>query len=372
MPASVIVAAGSTKATFVATSGALTTSQSATVTATSSSVSKVAILALVAPTKPTSLSCAPASLGPNSSSTCTVALSQAAPTGGATMSISSTSQMLSVPASFSVAAGSTLASFAATTAALTSSQSATVSATLSGVSQSAMIKLMTPATPVSLTCSPATLAPKASGSCIVTLSQAAPSGGSPITLSHTNSLLSVPASITVAAGSVSGSFTASAGSVIGSQSATITATLNGVSRIATFGLVAPLGLTDTLSLSSGSAGTDGRASLNVSLTSPAGNEPSAVQWALTYPLSNVISISVAEGSAATAAGKVLSCVAGPESYTCLVSGANTTIMSNGPVAIVNLTMAPGVSNTPISLSESLGSSGAGNVIAIAPSSGVVN
>jgi hypothetical protein len=206
----------------------------------------------------------------------------------------------------------------------------------------------------------------------VTLNQAAPAGGTAIALSNTNSLVKVPTSVTVAAGSVSASFSAAAGDVTGSQSATITATFDSVSRMATIGLVAPLGLTDSLSLSSGSGGTDGQTSLKLNLTSPAGNEPTAIQWTLTYPLSNVISMSVVEGPAASAAGKTLNCVAGAESYTCMLSGSNTTIMSNGPVAVVSLTMAPGASTTPIGLSESLGSSGAGNVIVVAPSGGVVN
>jgi hypothetical protein len=142
--------------------------------------------------------------------------------------------------------------------------------------------------------------------------------------------------------------------------------------MATIGLVAPLGLTDSLSLTSGSAGSDGQASLNLNLTSPAGNEPTAIQWTVTYPLSNVVSLSVAEGPAASAAGKTLNCVAGAESYTCMLSGSNMTIMSNGPVAVVSLTMASGASTTPIGLIESLGSSGAGNVIVVAPAGGAVN
>ncbi len=371
VPASVSVAAGSTTAAFAASSKLLKTGQSATITASLNSVSVTASISLVVPTVPTSLSCAPAILGPNASSTCTVALNQAAPSGGALITLSSTSPTLEVPASFSVAAGSSLASFTASTAAITSSQTVAVIAMLGGAVQSVPIQLVVPTTPASLACTPAILGPKASGSCIVTLNQAAPSGGASIALSNNNSLLTVPTSVTVAAGFVSGSFSAISGPVVGSQSATVTATLGGVSRIATLGLLAPLGLTDALSLSPGSTGTGGQASMNVDLTSPAGNEPAAIQWTVTYPLSNVVSISVAAGPAATAAGKALSCVAGPESYTCLLSGPNTTIISNGPVAVVNMTMATGVSATPIGVSGSEGSSGAGNLIVIAPSGGVV-
>jgi hypothetical protein len=280
--------------------------------------------------------------------------------------------MLSVPASFSVAAGSTLASVTITTASISTSQNATVRATIGSVSQATTVGLVAPTTPTSLACAPGILGPKASGTCVVTFNQAVPAGGAVIAISNTNSLLKVPTSVSSAAGSVSASFTATAGAVTGSQSATITATVGSVSKMATIGLVAPLGLTDSLSLTSGSAGSDGQASLNLNLTSPAGNEPTAIQWTVTYPLSNVVSLSVAEGPAASAAGKTLNCVAGAESYTCMLSGSNMTIMSNGPVAVVSLTMASGASTTPIGLIESLGSSGAGNVIVVAPAGSAVN
>lgn len=142
VPDSVTVAEGSTSATFVASTNALSSSQSATVTATLGSVFTTAAISLVAPLAPTTLICYPVSLGPYSSTNCTLTLNQAAPTGGSSVTVSSSTVLVAVPASFTVAAGSTSATFTATTGALDTSQSATITATAGSVSQSATIGLV--------------------------------------------------------------------------------------------------------------------------------------------------------------------------------------------------------------------------------------
>ena len=54
---------------------------------------------------------------------------------------------------------------------------------------------------------------------------------------------------------------------------------------------AAFGQTDSLTLSSGTAAANGTVSLTLALASPAGNEPAALQWTLTYSVSDVLSIS---------------------------------------------------------------------------------
>src|SRR5438105_2801166 len=78
-----------------------------------------------------------------------------------------------------------------------------------------------------------------------------------------------------------------------------------------------LGQSDTMILSSGTAGTNGTAALNLVLTSSAGSEPAAIQWTLTYSSNAVTALSAVAGSAATGAGKSLTCMAGVGSYTCV-------------------------------------------------------
>ena len=131
------------------------------------------------------------------------------------------------------------------------------------------------------------------------------------------------------------------------------------------------GQTDSLILSSGSAASDGTVSLNLNLTSASGHIPVGVEWTLTYSPSDVTAISVTVGPAATAAGKTLSCSASLGAYTCLASGMNTTAISNGAVAYVDLTIAAGVSATSVGLTNSAGSSTSGRRIPVLPAGGVV-
>ena len=131
------------------------------------------------------------------------------------------------------------------------------------------------------------------------------------------------------------------------------------------------GQTDSLSLSSGTAGSNGGVALSLSLSSPVGNEPTGIEWTVTYPTASVTSIAIAAGPAATSAGKTLSCVPGAGTYTCLLVGENSTIMSNGTAAIVNLIMSAGVTTTPIDIINSTGSSASGNGLVVIPSGGFV-
>jgi len=92
--------------------------------------------------------------------------------------------------------------------------------------------------PTALTCAVASLGSNASSTCTVTLNQAAPTGGSAVTLFSNKVALTVPASVTVAAGSASATFGVTASTLSGCDSAIITATLGGASTGATINLAA--------------------------------------------------------------------------------------------------------------------------------------
>src|ERR1700722_9143852 len=128
---------------------------------------------------------------------------------------------------------------------------------------------------------------------------------------------------------------------------------------------------DSLTLSSGTAASNGSVALNLSLTSPAGSQPTALQWTLTYPPASVVSISVNSGSAITAAGKSLNCFGGSGTFSCVASAMNSAIISNGVVAVVNLTMASGLTSTSIGISQSAAASPAGNGIVLFTTGGIV-
>lgn len=115
----------------------------------------------------------------------------------------------------------------------------------------------------------------------------------------------------------------------------------------------------TLNLSSTSTPAGGAVILNLSLSSPAGSEPSAIQWTMDYPPAALSNVSVVSGSALSSAGKSLQCEPTSGSYTCIGYGLNETIIANGIVAEVTAT--PAASGTiPIGVNTVFAASQAGN------------
>ena len=90
----------------------------------------------------------------------------------------------------------------------------------------------------SLFCSPSSLLPNTTTTFAVTLSGIAPAGGSTVTLFGDNPALTVPDSVTVAAGATSATFYATAGTLSADQAATVTASSGGASRTVSIFLIA--------------------------------------------------------------------------------------------------------------------------------------
>lgn len=99
--------------------------------------------------------------------------------------------------------------------------------------------------------------------------------------------------------------------------------------------------------------------MNLSLSSPAGSEPSALQWTLNFPAGLVTIVTGTPGPAATAAGKTLSCAIDFGTYSCALKGMNSSIISNGIIASFNFALTyPGTSIT-VNMTGSAGSSSLG-------------
>ena len=210
VPASVTVPAGASSANFIATAGSLTTSQSVTVTAALNGTVAAGTLNLVAPTLVSVLTCNPSSVNSGASTTCTVTLTQAAPSGGNAVGLSSNNTSLTAPASVTVPASSTSTTFSATVGAITTNQTAAITATLGGSSQSTTLALIAPVLVSALACNGTNLDAGASSVCTITLSAQAPTGGVTVSISANTSALTVPASVTVPAGSSTANFSATA------------------------------------------------------------------------------------------------------------------------------------------------------------------
>ncbi len=257
VPATVMVAANATSATFTITSKAVSASTSSTITASynGSAAANLSVTSLVV----SSVSLNPATLiGGSANSTATVTLSNPAPAGGVTVALSSgNTSAATVPASVMVAANATSATFTVTSIAVTSSATAVITATYNG-SASATLTVNPAATGLtSLTLNPTSVVGGSANSTgTVTLNGSAPSGGTVVTLGSSNtSAATVPASVTVPANASSATFTVTSLAVGASASVTITATFGGA-KTATLTVTPPASFKPVRINSGGPAYTD--------------------------------------------------------------------------------------------------------------------
>lgn len=246
VPPSVTVAAGSTTATFMVTTGAVAAATTVTISATYAGATKSASLT-VAPAPPPTATLSSLTLNPTSvvggvqSSTGTIRLTGPAPAGGAQVALSSSNPTVaSVPSSVTVVAGATGASFTINTSVVTTSTSVTISANYNAVTKSASLTVTPPPLPTlaSLSLNPSRVVGGVQSSAsTVTLSGPAPPGGAIVALSSSTATASVPSHVTVAAGATKASFIVSTSVVLIPTSSTISASYNHTTRSATLNVL---------------------------------------------------------------------------------------------------------------------------------------
>lgn len=173
-----------------------------------------------------SLSCAPASVtGMGAKASCTMRLTRPAGAAGATAAVSDSHWYVSVPGTVAIPAGASTATFAATVSQVpTVDVSVTVTARLNNVSAASTLQVNMLAVS-SLSCSPSQLPTGATASCTVKLNRVAPTSTVVKIVSGT-ALLTVPAEVTVPAGSAAApQFQIKAGTVTSELSTVVRATL---------------------------------------------------------------------------------------------------------------------------------------------------
>jgi hypothetical protein len=260
VPNSVIVPQFAAAGGFIISTVAVSTQTVVTISVSGGGVTLTADLTLVPmsttppPTTLSTLSLAPSTLNAGASSTGVVTSNQTAPSGGLVVTLSSSNTTVAtVPQSVTIPAGATSASFAVSTSANAATRTATITGTGGGVTQSAVLTSQGPR-PSTLSLNPSTVAGGSSSAGTVTLTQTAPTGGMVVALSSTDTtVLTVPASVTVAAGASSASFTVSTTTGSVDRAAHVVATANGVSQNAaltvTAGTAPPPPATDTVRIS---------------------------------------------------------------------------------------------------------------------------
>ena len=274
LPANVVVLAGQKTASLTVTTSSVAAPASATVTAKYNGGTQTATVTVTPVVLPSlsSLTVSQASVAGGATVVVTVSLGAAAPTGGSSVTLSSSSAAFPAPASIVVPAGQSSASVNVISSGVSASTAVTVTAKYNGGTKTASLTL-TPAVLPSLT-SIAISQAAANGNgaeiLTVTLSAAAPTGGSTVMLSSSNRALTVPAGIVVPAGAKSVSGIVEAAAVTASTTVTLTATYNGGSKTATVTLV-PVVVPTLATLSASPASVKGGtiATLSVALSGPA-------------------------------------------------------------------------------------------------------
>jgi len=233
VPASVLVAANASTATFAVAASLVTSTLSVTLTAGYGGVSKTFVLQLNPAAVPTltisATSIAFGSIGINTATTQSLTLSS---TGNAPVTVSSaalsgagfTSSGATFPLTLNSGQTATLAiQFDPATAGALTGQISIVSNSAGSPSAISLTGTGT-ATLTGLSCASASITGSGTDICTVTLNTPAPAGGFAVNLASNIAAVTTPASITIPARSQTASFFATATSVSTAQTATLTAT----------------------------------------------------------------------------------------------------------------------------------------------------
>jgi PKD repeat protein len=315
---------------------------------------------------PSSLSISPTSVAGGVGATGTVTLSFAAPAGGLPVSLSSNSSAATVPSSVTVAANATTATFSIGSTAVATNTTATITATANGASATGTITVDAPVVSA-LSVSPTTDVGGTASTGTVTLGSAAPTGGTPVSLSSSNtSAATVPSSVTVAAGATTATFTVTTTAVAQNASVTITASANGSSATASLTVDAPVASTLSLNPTSVQGGTSSTGTVTLGSAAPTGGMPVSLSSSNTSAATVPSSVTVAAG--ATTATFTVSTVGVTSTAT-----ATITATANGGSATATITVTAasltGVSISPNSVAGGASSTGTVTLSGPAPSSG---
>ena len=200
-----------------------------------------------------------------------------------------------------------------------------------------------------LNCSPLTINTPGTNSCTVSLNGTAPAGGFPISLSSNNTNLTVPSSVTVAAGQTSNSFTATGAQVSANQSGIVTASAGGVNLTNTISLVAPAQLS-SLACAPSTLGSNASSSCTVTLTKAATSATTVALASnnplLTVPASVVVASGQGSATFTATSGTVSSSQSATVTATLNGQSQPATISLAAAAQLSSLSCSPGTVNAP--------------------------
>lgn len=230
VPGSVVVTAGQTSAKFAVATSGVAAKTIAVITATANATSVTASLTIEPPVL-LSISLMPTAVVGGSASSGTVKLSGPAPATGFVVTLKSDATYVTTAASVTVAKNATTGAFTAKTTPVTKAGSANLTASSGSVSVRAVLTVNPPVV-ATLAFNPAAVNAGSPSTGTITLTGPAPAGGFAVDLFSSSTVVTVPTTVTIKAGSLTGTFTANAGSVTSSTIVTITAKAAGGNAVA--------------------------------------------------------------------------------------------------------------------------------------------
>ena len=236
VPATVTIVEGATSAQFTVTTVGVAAPVSAVITGTLNGISATDTLTVTAPTV-VSVTLDPTTVPGGRTSTGAVNIGYAAPAGGVVVSLASSNAAATLPASVTVAEGATKATFTITTIAVSANASATITASSNGTAANADLTVTAPRVSV-ITISPAGVAGGSTATGIVSLDTNAPTGGMVVSLLSSDAAATVPATVTVAAGSQLAIFTVNTKAVSTDTGVVVTASTGASSVTGAFAVLA--------------------------------------------------------------------------------------------------------------------------------------
>jgi hypothetical protein len=236
VPASITIPAGQSSGNFIANTSPVTEFTFVEIRATAAGRTVSANLFMSASLAPTSVTFTPSSIVGPGSVTGRVTLASASPGNSLVALASSNTVLATVPSSVIVPQGQTSATFAVNVAQVSATSTVQISATFQNVTRSGTLTINPsggdgPALSA-VSVNPNSVTGGTSSTGTVTLTAAAPSGGAAVSLSENSTSTTVPASVTVPAGSTTANFTISTTSVTSVTTSTVTAAFGGVTRTA--------------------------------------------------------------------------------------------------------------------------------------------
>ena len=331
VPASVIVPAGLTSATFNITTLAVLNSSPITITASSGASVKQDPLT-VNPSAVLSVTLSPTSVVGGKNSTGTVKLNGPAPMGGVNVSLSSdTPSVASTQSTVTVLAGLSSATFPITTVPVSSSIAVNITASYNNAGITSQLTVNPPSVSTLALAATSVIGGK-NVSATITLTGPAPSGGISVTLGSSTGAATPPSPVTVLGGATTATFVIPTAPVSAATPTTITATL-GVAKNALLTVNPPAMLTLGVSPSSVIGGATSIGTVTLNGAAPSGG----------------ISVTLTTGNSA---------VASPP--------ANVTVSAGMTSAMFNIQTNPVAPNTPVTISATLGVTKSATLTVLAP------